>query len=70
MIESIENIIVNTLEGTVDVFLKTQIKVDAEFTLTVIKDHAQLNNLDYEHSGHTGFVSKRHFSGITIKTLS
>lgn len=71
MIETIEveNIITNSISGSIDVFLNTQISVNAEVALQVIKDHFQLSNLDYEHSGHTGFVSLVYFGEEIIKKV-
>lgn len=34
-------------------------KVEDTGFATVIKDHSKLDNLDYEHSGHTGFASSQ-----------
>ena len=42
---------------SIDVILNTQIQVVGETLITIIRNHDQLGNLDYENSGHTGFAS-------------
>lgn len=69
MIETIVNTVVESISGTIDVFLNTQISVETQIQLSIIKDHAQLDNLDYEHSGHTGFVSRVYFDGEIVKKV-
>jgi hypothetical protein len=71
MIETIdiESTVNCQISGSIDVFLNTQINVDAQMQLSIIKGHDQLDNLDYEHSGHTGFVSMLYFEGEIIKKV-
>lgn len=33
------------------------------------KDHSKLNNLDFEHSGHTGFASAKEVNELKLKTF-
>ena len=44
---------------SIEIKVKNQIKVDTEIKFYVVKDHASLDNLDYENSGHTGFASTK-----------
>lgn len=44
---------------SIEIKVNNQIKVDSEIKFYVVKDHASLDNLDYEHSGHTGFASTK-----------
>ena len=38
--------------------------------ITGSRDHDQLNNLDYEHSGHTGFASEARLNAVEQATVS
>ena len=38
--------------------------------ITGSRDHDQLNNLDYEHSGHTGFASEVRLNAVEQATVS
>ncbi len=40
--------------------LSPSITVSCKITLSTNNDHSSLNNLDYEHSGHTGFASQEY----------
>lgn len=42
----------------IEIILSNEIQVEVEVKLLLLKNHASLSNLDYEHSGHTGFASK------------
>ena len=42
----------------IEIVISPSIIVNCEITLIIVKDHASLLNLDYEHSGHTGFASE------------
>lgn len=54
---------------SIDVILSTQLTVEAEAQILVIKDHSKLDNLDYENSGHTGFVSKDYADTQSLKKV-
>ena len=41
----------------IDIVIVDSITVGCEITLGVLRSHASLENLDYAHSGHTGFAS-------------
>ena len=41
----------------IEVIVNSSIIVSLDVTLLIVKDHATLENLDYAHSGHTGFAS-------------
>ena len=41
----------------IEVIVNSSIIVSLDVTLLIVKDHASLENLDYAHSGHTGFAS-------------
>ena len=41
----------------IEVIVNSSIIVSLDVTLLIVKDHASLENLDYGHSGHTGFAS-------------
>ena len=42
----------------IEIVIVDSIIVSADITLIVLRNHASLENLDYEHSGHTGFASE------------
>ena len=42
---------------SIEIIINPSIIVDCSITLLIMKDHAGLDNLDYAHSGHTGFAS-------------
>ena len=44
---------------SIEIKVKNQIKVDTEIKFYVVKDHASLDNLDYENSGNNGFASTK-----------
>ena len=62
----------------IDIVIVDSIIVNADITLIVMRNHASLENLDYEHSGHTGFASSADLagkqdalvSGTNIKTVN
>ncbi len=41
----------------IEIIVNSSIIVSMEVSLLLVKDHATLDNLDYAHSGHTGFAS-------------
>ena len=47
----------------IDIVIVDSIIVNADITLIVMRNHASLENLDYEHSGHTGFASSADLTG-------
>ncbi len=69
MVHSIDVYLHTTLSQTVDLKLKSNLAISAEMKMSIIKDHAQLSNLDYEHSGHTGFVSVVMFNEELFKKV-
>ena len=42
---------------SIDIILARELTADIEIEIRVVRNHASLENLDYEHSGHTGFAS-------------
>ena len=46
----------------IEVIVNSSIIVSLDVTLLIVKDHASLENLDYAHSGHTGFASSEALS--------
>lgn len=55
---------------SIDVILNTQLQVVGETIVTIIRNHNQLGNLDYENSGHTGFVSTKDLEKISNEKVS
>ena len=55
---------------SIDVILNTQLQVVGETIVTIIRNHDQLGNLDYENSGHTGFVSTKDLEKISNEKVS
>ena len=55
---------------SIDVILNTQIQVVGETLITIIRNHDQLGNLDYENSGHTGFASSSELKEFDNKKVS
>ena len=52
----------------IEVIVNSSIIVSLDVTLLIVKDHATLENLDYAHSGHTGFASSEALnSGLAAK---
>lgn len=49
---------------------KLNINTNTAINILPVKDHNQLNNLDYEHSGHTGFASQKELENYVPKKLS
>lgn len=49
---------------------KLNINTNTAINILSVKDHNQLNNLDYEHSGHTGFASQKELENYVPKKLS
>lgn len=49
--------------------LKMSVKEITRIQVKPITDHSQLDNLDYEHSGHTGFASKKDLLSFVPKRL-
>lgn len=49
--------------------LKMSVKEITRIQAKPIMDHSQLDNLDYEHSGHTGFASKNDLLSFVPKRL-
>lgn len=47
-----------------------EVDVSVDDRITITFDHSKLNNLDYEHSGHTGFASTEHLNLLVPKRLS
>lgn len=49
-----------------------EINVDLSDRISIIvnKDHSKLDNLDYAHSGHTGFASTEHLNLLVPRRLS
>lgn len=45
---------------SIDIVLKNQLKAEAEVKFFPRDNHAALDNLDYDHSGHTGFASTKY----------
>lgn len=52
----------------VNVTINNRLNVSCKITLNVMKNHASLENLDYEHSGHTGFASSADLERKADKT--
>lgn len=46
------------------VTVNSALSISCRVTLAINKDHASLDNLDYEHSGHTGFASKEYVDSV------
>lgn len=44
----------------IDIVLNSQLVSAVEAQITVIRNHSALENLEYEHSGHTGFASQQY----------
>lgn len=55
---------------SIDVILNTQLQVVGETIVTIIRNHDQLGNLDYENSGHTGFASSKDLDKLKTDTVS
>ena len=53
----------------IQITLNPVLSVDVQARLQYIKDHAALQHLDYEHSGHTGFASSAFVKASAIKSL-
>ena len=45
------------MTGSIDITIHNSILVNFYPTIIIIRNHSQMNGLDYEHSGHTGFAS-------------
>ena len=45
---------------SIEIILSRELNADVEIELRVVRNHASLENLDYAHSGHTGFASKNY----------
>lgn len=52
----------------IDIVIVDSITVSCEISMGVLKNHASLENLDYEHSGHTGFASSAALAQKVDKT--
>ncbi|MBO6280783.1 MAG: hypothetical protein J6M95_04315 [Bacilli bacterium] len=50
--------------GKIKVTVNSSLTISCRITIAVNKDHSSLNNLDYEHSGHTGFASKEYVDSV------
>lgn len=50
--------------GKIKVTVNPSLNISCRITIAVNKDHSSLNNLDYEHSGHTGFASKEYVDSV------
>ena len=48
----------------IEIVINPSIIVDCSITLTIVKNHASLENLDYAHSGHTGFASSAQLNDV------
>ena len=48
----------------VKVTINSALSISCRIVLAVNKDHSSLDNLDYEHSGHTGFASKEYVDSV------
>ena len=51
----------------IEIVINPSIIVDCSITLTIIKNHASLENLDYAHSGHTGFASSQDVANLAAQ---
>lgn len=47
----------------IEIIVNSSIIVSFDVALLIVKNHASLDNLDYEHSGHTGFASSAEVAG-------
>ena len=47
----------------IEVIVNSNFIVSFDVTLLIVKNHASLDNLDYAHSGHTGFASSADLAG-------
>ena len=47
----------------IEVIVNSNFIVSFDVALIIVKNHASLENLDYEHSGHTGFASSADLEG-------
>lgn len=52
----------------IEIVISPSIVVDCSLSLVIIKNHASLENLDYAHSGHTGFASSEDVNAKVDKT--
>ena len=48
----------------IEIVVNPSIIVSCEIALVIVKDHSRLENLDYAHSGHTGFASSEALSQV------
>lgn len=48
----------------IEIIISPSILVDCSITLVIVKNHASLENLDYAHSGHTGFASSADINNL------
>ena len=49
---------------SIDIILNSSIVISFKPKIVAIKDHAVLEHLDYEHSGHTGFASSEQLNEV------
>lgn len=49
--------------------LSVSVQDKINVTQIISRDHDQLNNLDYEHSGHTGFASEARLNAVEQATV-
>ena len=54
----------------IEIVISPSIIVNCEITLAVLKNHASLENLDFEHSGHTGFASTANINDLDNRKVS
>lgn len=49
---------------------EVDVNIDDKISIIPPYNHNELHNLDYEHSGHTGFASTEHLNLLVPKRLS
>lgn len=55
---------------SIDVILNTQLQVVGETIITIIRNHDQLGNLEFDKSGHSGFASSKDLETLDNKKVS